>query len=140
MNGAFFLPSTQYRAVFWDYVDPNWINRGTEDPTSDINGNLSAAYTLTPGTDTEGNWHCTVYDDASYSPTTYDPNDSHLVAYDTSYTGGTAFYVAATAIPEFPTIIAAIAIVGLCSGIYYWMRKRRLATVIYPATIKDTTS
>jgi len=30
-----------------------------------------------------------------------------------------------TSIPEFPTVIAAIAVAGLCSGIYFWMRKRQ---------------
>ena len=32
-------------------------------------------------------------------------------------------------IPEFPTIFAAIVVAGLCFGIYYWMRKRRLVYV-----------
>jgi len=132
MYGTGFDADTTYRVVFWDWVDPNWVNRETEDPTADGSGNLSAAHTLLEGTDTDGNWHCTVYDSTSYSPTTYDPDDSHLVADDTSYTGDVAFYVANTAIPEFPTVMAAIAVAGLCFGIYYWMRKRRVLSSAKP--------
>ena len=36
-----------------------------------------------------------------------------------------SFEVAAEAIPEFPTVIAAIMVAGSCFGIYYWMRKRK---------------
>ena len=40
-----------------------------------------------------------------------------------------SFYVAQSAIPEFPTVMAGIMVAGLCFGIYYWMRQRRLAYV-----------
>ena len=66
--------------------------------------------------------YATVYDDQAYSPSDHDPNDSHLV-YDDGFT------VQSTAIPEFPMVIAAIGVAGLCFGIYYWMRKRRPAHV-----------
>jgi len=39
------------------------------------------------------------------------------------------FEATAAAIPEFPTGLAAIVVAGLCFGIYWWMRKRRLAHV-----------
>jgi len=48
---------------------------------------------------------------------------------DTEYIIDDDFYVAESAIPEFPTVIAAIGVAGLCFAIYYWMRKRRLAYV-----------
>jgi hypothetical protein len=124
MYGSGFATSTTYRVIFWDLVDSTWINRQTEDATSDENGNLSAAHTLTPGTDTDGNWHVTVYNDTGYSPTTYDANDSKLVADDISYTGGYAFYVTQSAIPEFPTVLAAIVALALSVGIYLWMRRK----------------
>ena len=59
-----------------------------------------------------GTWHAKVFDDAGTT----------LIADDT-------FAVTASAIPEFPTVIAAIGVAGLCFGIYFWMRKRRLAYV-----------
>jgi len=40
-----------------------------------------------------------------------------LIANDT-------FTVTPEAIPEFPTVIAALVVAGLCFSIYYWMRKR----------------
>ena len=32
----------------------------------------------------------------------------------------------AAAIPEFPTVISAIAAMGLCFGVYWWMRRRKV--------------
>jgi len=53
-------------------------------------------------------------------PDTYDASWSHTLA-DASFT------VESSAIPEFPTVFAAIGVAGLCFAIYYWMRKKRLA-------------
>ncbi len=126
MYGTEFATSTQYRVVFWDGAG---AKAQTEDTTSDTSGELSAAHEFAAGSDTAGNWHATVYDSITYSPTSYDSNDSYLAADDTTYTGGYAFYAAEAAIPEFPTIIAGVVVVGMCFGIYYWMRKRRQAYV-----------
>jgi len=99
----------------------------TEDTSSDSDGYLSAAHTFTES-DTAGNWHCAVYTSGA-NPSSYDPDDTNIVADDTSYTGGYAFHVEQSAIPEFPTVVAAVGVSGLCFGIYYWMRKGRLADV-----------
>jgi len=58
---------------------------------------------------TAGTWHAKVYLS----------DGTTLIADDT-------FTVTSVAIPEFPTVITAIVVAGLCFGIYYWMRKRRL--------------
>jgi len=55
----------------------------------------------------------TPYDEAINNPDTYG-----LLAND-------SFYVAQSAIPEFPTVMAAIVVAGVCFGIYYWMRRKR---------------
>lgn len=123
MYGTEFAATTTYKVIFWDFVDPDWVNRQTEPTASDGSGNLSAAHTFVYGTDTEGNWHCAVYT-AIANPTSYVSTDPDIVADDTSYTGVYAFYVYASAIPEFPTIFAAIGVAGLCFSIYYWMRRR----------------
>ena len=123
MYGEGFAADTAYRVVFWDQVDTTWYNRDTVDITATADGKLGVAgtnpvaHTLVEGTDTDGTWYATVYDDQAYSPSDHDPNDSHLV-YDDSFT------VQSTAIPEFPTVMAAIAVAGLCFGIYYWMRRK----------------
>jgi len=40
-----------------------------------------------------------------------------------------SFTVEALAIPEFSTVMASLVVVGICSGIYYWMRKKKIAHV-----------
>ena len=60
---------------------------------------------------------------STYSTLAADPDTYQLIADDT-------FAVAASAIPEFSTVFAAIAIAGLCFGIYYWMRKRYQRQVV----------
>jgi len=67
----------------------------------------------------EGTWHASVYPDATPPPATY---GGGTVADD-------SFLVLQSAIPEFPTVMAGIMVAGLCFGIYYWMRKRKLAYV-----------
>ncbi len=128
MYGTGFAASTNYRVIFWNKVDSTWYKRETEDTSSDGAGVLKAAHTFTPGTDTGGTWQCTVYTEGAVE-STYDPDSVNLVANDISYTADGAVKWDATAIPEIPTVIAGIAVAGLCFGIYYWMRKRRLARV-----------
>ena len=69
-------------------------------------------------------WHAVVIQTSETMPSTYAAATAH--AY---YIIDDDFYVANSAIPEVPTVIAAIGVAGLCFGIYYWMRKRRLSYV-----------
>ena len=64
-----------------------------------------------------GDWHAVVLLQADDPPATYAAAiaDPDFVADDT-------FNVDATAIPEFPEVMAAIGVAGLCFGIYYRMR------------------
>lgn len=71
-----------------------------------------------------GTWHAVVLLQADDLPNTY----AGAIA-DPDYITDDDFYVASSAIPEFPTVITAIVVTGLCFGIYYWMRKRRLVYV-----------
>ncbi len=66
-----------------------------------------------------GNWHAVVIQTTDALPAAYADalNHANFVADD-------VFDVAASAIPEFPEVMAAIGVAGLCFGIYYWMRKR----------------
>ena len=54
---------------------------------------------------------------SSYSTLAADSDTYELIADDT-------LTVEASAIPEFPTVMAAIGVAGLCCGIYLWMRRR----------------
>jgi hypothetical protein len=67
-------------------------------------------------------WHAVVSTTSDTPPDTYDASWVYTLA-DASFT------VEPSAIPEFPTIFAAIGVAGLCFAIYYWMRKRRLVFV-----------
>ena len=92
--------------------------------TSNYNRSINAAYDLnTDPNAAAGTWHAVVYQDSVASPPeTYTANDSDSFM-------EVEFTVEQSAIPEFPTVIAGIIVVGLCFGIYYWMRKRSLKYV-----------
>ena len=95
------------------------------------NGTLYSEYLLTTDVTATGDdwWHALVQPAGALNPlpndyatAVADPDGYELLAND-------SFYVAESAIPEFPTVMAAIMVAGLCAGIYYWMRKRKLAYV-----------
>ncbi|MFC1873366.1 beta strand repeat-containing protein [Chloroflexota bacterium] len=118
MYGEGFLASQLYHVGFYcPSVAPNKV--ASTDPTSTAGGALSTQYLLSTDPSAEsGTWHAVVYKDPDSPPTNYDPNDPDAVIDDD-------FQVAASAIPEFPTVIAGIAMAGLCFDIYYWMRKKK---------------
>ncbi|MFC1979590.1 S8 family serine peptidase [Chloroflexota bacterium] len=108
------LPSYNYRVV---YYDGSTAMRITEDETSDASGNLSTERTFLEGTDVAGTWNVIVCNQTHTPPSTYSSTWEYTIQDD-------AFTVQGTAIPELPTITAAIGVAGLCFGIYYWMRRR----------------
>lgn len=117
MYGGGFEASQLYHVGFYDpSASPNIV--ATPNPSSDASGTLSTQYLLT--TDplaAPGTWHAVVYKDPDTPPDTYTPGDAAIVADD-------AFEVAFGAIPEFPTVIAGLAVAGLCAAVYFWMRRR----------------
>jgi len=123
MYGTGYPVGATYRTVFWD---SSGANRGAVDATADGSGNLSSAHSLA-APDVAGDWHATVYDSTSYSPANYSTSDSHIVVDDTSYGSGYAFNVAQSAIPELPTVLAAVAVLATCLAVYW--RARRPARV-----------
>ena len=114
MFGEGFTPSKGYRIIYWD---GGGANRKTDDKSSDGDGNLSSLHTFAAGVDQAGTWYATVYDSQSYSPGSHDPADSHITVDD-------SFDVAESAIPEFSTVVAAIAVCMLCAVSYLAMRRR----------------
>ncbi len=116
--------NTNYRIIFWD-------GAGVNVKTQDMKGsavNTTAHHVFVPS-NAPGSWHVVVYDSQTYSPVSYSPTDSHIVAQDTSYTGGASFNVQAGAVPEFSDVVAGVSVAGLCFGIYYKMRRRRWHTL-----------
>ncbi len=89
--------------------------------SANASGNLTSQYALDtqPQNAVPGTWHSVVFDSASV------PSGNYTAAIaDPSFVVADAFTVNAAAIPEFPTVIAAIMVAGSCFGIYYWKRKR----------------
>jgi hypothetical protein len=75
-----------------------------------------------------GLWHAAVIEGDDTLPSTYSTSamgdgGDHL------YLQTCAFIVQASAIPEFPTAAAALAVPALCAGIYCWLRKKQVASV-----------
>ncbi len=69
---------------------------------------------------TAGTWHAVVFDNAS-PPATYAECSGA-----SGYTVEDDLQVGVDAIPEFPAFFSAIGVSGLCFGIYYLIRKRRM--------------
>ena len=108
------LNSYGYRMAYYDGGNDK---KATEDNTSDAEGNLTTQHTFVAGADVDGTWNVIVCDDAHTPPATYDSTWTYTIASDT-------FTVQASAIPEFPTVLAAIVCLALCAGIYLWMRRK----------------
>ena len=87
------------------------------EPFYDLTGNKLAE---------AGTWHIVAQPSgatafpSAYSTLSPDPDTYELIGDDTCT-------IDPSAIPEFPTIMAAIGVTGLCFAIYYWMKRRRFA-------------
>lgn len=116
MYSADLLPSHQYRVAYYDGIN---AKIATDDVDSDTNGDLSSQYTFrdTAPADQPGTWHVIVSERAHTPPSTYDSNWEYILTSDT-------FTVVASAIPEFPTVLAAMVALALSAGIYLWMRRK----------------
>ncbi len=113
MWGDDFTKNTDFKVIYWD---GEGYKRVAEVQGSLGNQELSSQHTFNVP-DVAGDWHCTVYSPDTYDPASYDAGDANIVIDDT-------LIVEASAIPEFPTVMAAIGVAGLCCGIYFWMRRR----------------
>jgi hypothetical protein len=112
--GTGLLPSHDYRVA---YYDGGGSKRATDDQTSGASGNLISQHTFVPGTDAAGSWHVIVCEPAFTPSDTYESGWAYTLAED-------SFIVSESAIPEFATALAAIFSLGLCAGIYLWLRRK----------------
>jgi hypothetical protein len=119
MFGKGFVASTAYHAAYYDGDGAKLLSEGV---SSNSTGDLSSLCYFPPyqGSAIAGTWHAVVYKDSVASPPeTYIASDPDSVVED-------YFEVTSEAIPEFPTVISAIAVAGVCFGVYYWMRRRKV--------------
>jgi len=108
------------------YYDGGGTKLKTDTYTNDADGILDASQ-ITPsdyGSSTAGTWHSVIYK-TNAPPLTY----ASVSTGDADYVIQDSFTVQASAIPEFPSPVTAIIVLGVCFGIYYLMRKRRMAYV-----------
>ena len=127
MEGTGF-PNGDYDVGYYDGGD-SLILVALDENITVSTGTLNSEYLLTNDqTATPGTWHALAQPasatplDSSYATAVADPDGYELLAND-------SFTVQPSAIPEFSTVMAGIMVAGLCFGIYYWMRKRKLAYV-----------
>ena len=113
MHGTGYKSSHNYRIA---YYDGDGYKRQTHDVTSEADGNLSSQHTLS-APDKAGSWHAIVCEPTYTPPSTYNSSWQYTLADDD-------FTVQETAIPEFPTTLAAIVSLILCAGIYLWYRRK----------------
>jgi len=119
MYGTDFNPDSTYKVIYWDGAVKRMVDNGL---TPSADGKLKSSWIFEPEQATAGDWQVTVYTQYA-NPSSYSAADPNIVADDTSY-GGYAFHVTELAIPEFPTVLASISSLAMCSGIYLWMRRR----------------
>ncbi|MFC2066436.1 CARDB domain-containing protein [Chloroflexota bacterium] len=109
--------SQNYRMAYYDGSD---AKRLTRDRTASATGNFSSHRTFVAGTDVGGTWNVIVCSTSYTPPSTYSASWENTIA-------SHSFTVQSSAIPEFPTILAAIISISLCAGIYLWMRRKAIA-------------
>ena len=117
-------PNKEYKTAFYDAAGDFIAYDLNTSVVKTLTG-ATVIFTDYPSSVGGSDWHAVVfYPSSTVAPATYAEATIHG-----SKEVEDNFYVAQAAIPEFPTIIAGIGVVGLCFGIYYWMRRRRLAYV-----------
>jgi outer membrane protein assembly factor BamB len=112
------------------YYDADGVKERSETVTV-TTGTLNSQYLLTSDpTAAAGTWHALVQPSSGYTGFGTD-NYSTIAAWPDTYglLADDSFTVEQSAIPEFPTALTAIVALGLCFGIYWWMRRKRLAYV-----------
>ena len=126
-----FAGATNYAYMYGENFDAGttqvgWYDAGGTRRQNDDNigwgGGIldwAACYFMDYPVATPGSWHAVVLLQADGAPATY----AEAIA-DPQFVADDVFNVDATAIPEFPEVMAAIGVAGLCFGIYWWMRKR----------------
>ncbi len=114
--GPGFEPDAGYIVAYYDAAG---FKKASDSIMSNSQGEIKSSYFLSSDQEAaDGVWHAVVCKDSP--PASYAADDPNLVVEH-------EFTVEPSAIPEFPTVAAQITVIGLCMGIYCWMRKRKRA-------------
>ncbi|MFC2031803.1 hypothetical protein ACFLUS_00275 [Chloroflexota bacterium] len=125
-----YIASHSYHVVYYDGSNGSTggIKIESQGLTSTAGNTLASSHLLSSKSAASGTWHTVVFDDDFVLEANI-PDNYNNCATSAGYVVADDFEVWASAIPEFPTVLAAIGVAGLCFGIYYWMRKRSLERV-----------
>jgi hypothetical protein len=125
MGGGGYYNGSNYLVA---YYDASGVKRGSE-TSSGSGGSLTGAYLLTGDiTASPGIWHALVQPASGYTAFGTHTYAQIIAAPDTyGLVSNDSFTAESSAIPEFPTVVAGIAVSGACAAIYWWMRRRKLA-------------
>ncbi|RLG26750.1 hypothetical protein DRN76_00985 [Methanosarcinales archaeon] len=125
MHGTGFTALYGYKIAYYE-ADTDGGDADTSDKIetdtvdSDVDGNLSSNYDFTSNSTADpGTWHAIVCNSSKTPPTIYNSSWSDIIADD-------SFTVEESAIPEFPAVIAAIAVCMLCAISYIFMRRKAI--------------
>ena len=108
------LPNHGYRIAYYDGSDNKTF---THDVTSNTSGGISSQRTFVLGQDVAGTWNVIVCEPEFSPSSSYNGSWSYIISSDN-------FTVQQSAIPEFPTVIAAVIAFSLCAAIYLGIRKK----------------
>ena len=117
IEGENFTPGTEAYKVA--YYDEDGVYLGVDSSLSvGADGILHSEWALDQNPQAkEGCWHSAVYPIGGSIADPYDSTDPDIIVDE-------ELWVDKSAIPEFSTVIAGIAVAGMCFGIYWWMRRR----------------
>jgi hypothetical protein len=119
MYGEGFKTSHDYHVGYYDKDGYKVLSNGGA--IADESGNLSSQYDFTSNTSAVADtWHAVVFDDSQGSP----PTTYAACSGAAGYVVEDDFHVLSSAIPEFPTVVAAIAVCMLCAVAYMVMRRK----------------
>jgi hypothetical protein len=121
MHGTGFLSDHQYRVAYYDApgaktATAHMLVADDVDSVGDVLDS-DCVFTTWKATADAGEWHAIVCERTKTPPSTYDSTWPYIIKDD-------IFNVADSAIPEFPDVIAAIAVCMLCAVAYVVMRRR----------------
>ncbi len=133
MKGSGLLRNHDYKAAYYDGSTEGsgilvQIEVGSSGPFDIVPpGDFWSACNFThyQGTAPPGTWHVVVCETSYSVPSNYSNIDAAQIIADDTFT------VTSEAIPEFPSVPAAIGVAILCGATYLWMRRR----IIYVASL-----
>ncbi len=104
------------------YYDADGTLQATDGSLSaSASGQVASQYVLNSHPSAAaGTWHAALFDTTIGSP----PSTWSSVSSADGYIVSDSFTVLADAIPEFPTVVAGLAVAGICAGIYMYMKRR----------------